>query len=119
MPGRHCCASAARRRHSPARLAQNSGRRVRSDFAGSAEGLKQEILMRTTSRCADFRPRNVDGEVSEFQALAAQTLIAHRGRGDALAAGLVAADFACARHAQDEDGEYGGQSRPAACLSLP
>jgi 8-oxo-dGTP pyrophosphatase MutT (NUDIX family) len=75
---------------------------------GVPEGLNSEVLHAYDLPLPpDFRPRNADGEVSEFLALAAGALIERIASGEfSVAAGLVAADFLL-RHGQlqDEDGE--------------
>jgi 8-oxo-dGTP pyrophosphatase MutT (NUDIX family) len=72
------------------------------------EGLNSEILhVYDLALPADFAPRNVDGEVSEFQPLDARRLIERMAGGEmTVAAGLVTADFAL-RHGmlQDEKGK--------------
>lgn len=72
------------------------------------EGLNSEILhVYDLALPPDFRPRNVDGEVSAFQSLEMPAVLECIARGEiAVAAGLVAVDFAL-RHGTlpDESGE--------------
>ena len=86
------------------------------------EGLNSEVLHAYDLPLPpDFRPRNVDGEVSEFQALAAGALIERIARGElSVAAGLVAVDFAL-RHGllQDADGEIRAAIEPCRVPTLP
>jgi len=71
------------------------------------EGLNSEVLHAYDLELPpDFRPRNEDGEVSEFLQLDSRTLIERIAGGEfSAAAGLVAADFVLRRgQLQDEDG---------------
>lgn len=84
------------------------------------EGLNSEVLHAYDLPLPpDFRPRNVDGEVSEFQSLAAGALIERIAGGElSVAAGLVAADFAL-RHnlMRDDDGKI--RAAIEACRRAP
>jgi 8-oxo-dGTP pyrophosphatase MutT (NUDIX family) len=74
------------------------------------EGLNSEVLhVYDLALPPDFTPRNVDGEVSEFQRLDPRMLIERIASGEmTVAAGLVTADFAL-RHGllRDEEGKIG------------
>lgn len=68
------------------------------------EGLHSELLyVHDLELPAGFEPRNADGEVSEFMALDAGTLLQRIARGEmTVEAGLVAADFV-SRHGLDRE----------------
>lgn len=68
------------------------------------EGLHSELLYVHDLELPDgFEPRNADGEVSEFLALDARTLLLRIARGEmTVEAGLVAADFV-SRHGLDRE----------------
>jgi len=71
------------------------------------EGLNDEVLhIHDLALPADFQPRNTDGEVSEFQSLAAAALLERIAGGEmTVEAGLVAADFVLRRGlVRDDDG---------------
>lgn len=71
------------------------------------DGLHREILhVHDLALPADFRPKNADGEVSEFTSVDAETLLERIAGGEmTVEAGLVAADFALRRGLlRDPDG---------------
>ena len=72
------------------------------------EGLNREVLhVYDLALPADFAPRNMDGEVSEFQSLDMPAVLERIARGElTVAAALVAADYALRQGAlPDESGE--------------